>query len=103
MYEYMSEFKEMFIMDYTQWILYESNGAPRLNKVARAILFRYCPFASKTREKLKANPMYRELVERYEVRTGQKKHRLDNLCQKLRAQRKPVPAEIGREMEYLNM
>ena len=98
-----NSFKEMFIMDYTQWILYESNGAPRLNKVARAILFRYCPFASKTREKLKANPMYRELVERYEVHTGQKKHRMDILCQKLHALRKPVPAEIGREMEYLNM
>lgn len=98
-----NSFKEMFIMDYTQWILYESNGAPRLNKIARTILFHYCPFARETREKLKANPMYREIVERYEVHTGQKKHRLDNLCQKLRALRKPVPAEIGREMEYLNM
>ena len=98
-----NSFKEMFVMDYTQWILFESNGAPRLNRVARAILFNYCPFAKEVREKLKANPMYKEIVERYEVHTGQKKHRLDNLCQKLRTLGKPIPKEIEREAEYLNM
>lgn len=98
-----NSFKEMFVMDYTQWILFESNGAPRLNKVARAILFNYCPFAKEVREKLKANPMYKEIVERYEVHTGQKKHRLDNLCQKLRTLGKPIPPEIEHEAEYLNM
>ena len=98
-----NSFKEMFVMDYTQWILFESNGAPRLNRVARAILFNYCPFAKEVREKLKANPMYKEIVERYEMHTGQKKHRLDNLCQKLRTLGKPIPKEIEREAEYLNM
>ena len=98
-----NSFKEMFVMDYTQWILFESNGAPRLNRVARAILFNYCPFAKEVREKLKANPMYKDIVERYEVHTGKKKHRLDNLCQKLRTLGKPIPKEIEREAEYLNM
>ena len=90
-------------MDYMLWILYESNGAPRMNKVARLILFTYCPFSKDVREKLKANPMYKEIVERYDVRMGQKRHRMDNLCQKLRALGKRIPEEIEREAEFLNM
>lgn len=98
-----NSFKEMFIMDYMLWILYESNGAPRMNKVARLILFTYCPFSKDVREKLKANPMYKEIVERYDVRMGQKRHRMDNLCQKLRTLGKRIPEEIEREAEFLNM
>lgn len=98
-----NSFKEMFIMDYITWILYESNGAPRLNKVARTILFTYCPFTRAIREKLKANPMYREIAERYEMRMGQKRHRMDNLCQKLTVSGKGIPEEIEREKEFLYM
>lgn len=98
-----NSFKEMFIMDYTAWILYESNGAPRLNKVARGILFSYCAFSADIREKLKANPMYREIVERYDVHMGQKRHRMDNLCQKLTVLGKGIPEEIEKEKQFLYM
>lgn len=98
-----NSFKEMFIMDYIAWIQYESNGSPRLNKVARGILFTYCAFSTEIREKLKANPMYRELVERYDVHMGQKRHRMDNLCQKLNSMGKGIPEEIEREKEFLYM
>lgn len=98
-----NSFKEMFIMDYIMWILYESNGAPRLNKVARGILFNYCAFSADIREKLKANPMYRDIVERYDVHIGQKRHRMDNLCQKLTVLGKGIPEEIEREKEFLYM
>lgn len=98
-----NSFKEMFIMDYMLWILYESNGAPRMNKVARLILFTYCPFSKEVRERLKANPMYKEIVERYDVRMGQKRHRMDNLCQKLRSLGKAIPEEIEKEAQFLMM
>lgn len=98
-----NSFKEMFIMDYTTWILFESNGSPRMNKVARGILYSYCTFNAAIREKLKANPMYREISERYEIRMGQKRHRIENLCQKIRSTGKPVPEEIEKEKEFLYM
>lgn len=98
-----NSFKEMFLKDYALWILYESNGAPRLNKVARTIFFNNCPFTKPLREKLKANPLYRELADRYEIRMEQKRHRMDNICQKLRSQGKDIPEEIQREAQYLNM
>lgn len=98
-----NSFKEMFIMDYTMWVLFESNGSPRLNKVARTIMLNYCTFPSNIREKLKANPMYRELMERYDIHMEQKRHRMDNLCQKLTVLGKRIPEEIEREKQFLYM
>lgn len=98
-----NSFKEMFIMDYTAWMLYESNGSPRLNKVSRSILLTYCAFSVDIREKLKTNPMYREMIEKYDFHMAQKRHRMDNLCQKLTVLGKGVPEEIEKEKEFLYM
>lgn len=66
-------------------------------------MFNYCTFTRGIREKLKANPMYQELAERYEIRMGQKRHRVENICQKLRSTGKPIPEEIEKEREFLSM
>lgn len=97
-----NSFKEMFLRDYMVWILYESNGIPRLNKVARAILYTHCPFSFRIREKLQINPLYKEIAEKYNVRIGQKKHRMENLLQKLRNLGKPIPPEIQGEKLFLD-
>ncbi|MGN0483904.1 MAG: hypothetical protein ACI4HI_10170 [Lachnospiraceae bacterium] len=55
--------REVFIKDYTLWIQYESQGAPRLNKVVRRIMYRYCPFSKKIREKLSVYPAFTEAGE----------------------------------------
>jgi len=91
----------MFVKDYCVWVLYESSGSPRLNKVVRSILFTYCTFAKEIRDKLEINPMYKEMIARYYVKQGQKKHRMDNLIQKQRNSGKAVPDEILREQEFL--
>ena len=96
-----NSFKEMFIRDYEIWILYEGAGSPRLNKVARSILFDYCPFSKDIRDKLKANPLYKETMERYDVKLGQKIHHFDNVLQKLKNMGAKVPPEIQRQREYL--
>lgn len=96
-----NSFKEMFIRDYESWILYEGAGSPRLNKIARAILFDFCPFAKAVREKLKANPLYKEMMERYDVKLSQQIHHYDNLFQKLKNINAPVPEEIQNQREYL--
>lgn len=98
-----NSFKEMFVRDYCVWILFESNGAPRLNKISRSILFTYCTFSKEIREKLGANPMYKELMTRYDIKMAQKRHRMDNLIQKQHNLGKYLPDEIAREREFLNM
>lgn len=98
-----NSFKEMFIRDYESWIIYEGAGSPRLNKVARAILFTHCPFSREIRGKLKANPLYKETMDRYEIKLSQKVHHMDNLFQKLKNAGVEVPKEIAAQREFLLM
>ena len=70
--------KEMFIKDYELWIEHEALGLARVNKVARLILFTYCPFAKKYREKISAHPLFAEGVARYEREKLKKLKELNN-------------------------
>ncbi len=96
-----NNYKEMFVRDYITWILFEGTGSPRLNKVARNILFNYCPFSKPVRDKLKANPLYKEILDRYDVRTAQKLHHMDNLYQKIQKGGFPIPEEIAVQRRFL--
>ena len=96
-----NSFKEMFIRDYESWVLYEGAGSPRLNKIARAILFTYCPFAKGIRDTLKANPLYKETMERYDVKQGQRLHHYNNLFQKIKNTGAAIPPEIQAQKDFL--
>ncbi|MSS63130.1 cyclic nucleotide-binding domain-containing protein [Velocimicrobium porci] len=58
--------REVFVIDYEAWVKFESQGAIRLNKVARSILAMYCPFPKELREGLQNQPMFVAAFERYE-------------------------------------
>lgn len=96
-----NNFKEMFIMDYMTWILHEGNGSPRLNKVARQILFTYCPFIAETRQALAGNPIYKELSDRYDVQLKRRMHHMEMLIQKVRSSGHAVPEELEEENAYI--
>lgn len=96
-----NSFREMFIRDYVVWVQFESVGSPRLNKVVRTIMCSYIPFSKAIREKLKINPMYKDMMERYEVKQKAKVHRIDNLMKKVSNMGKTVPDEIVAQMDYL--
>lgn len=72
-----NNFREVFVRDYHSWIRYESKGSFRLNKVARDIIFRYCPFNKETRTLLRANPMYSAIFEKYEILKERKKRHVE--------------------------
>ena len=95
-----NNYKEMFVLDYMAWILYESTGSPRLNKVSRTILFNYCPFPKEIRNKLGTNPIYKDILDKYNIRNAQKVHRIEMVRQKLNA-RGLSPEEIEREYSFL--
>lgn len=98
-----NSFKELFVMDYITWITYEGKGAPHLNKVVRNIMFNYCPFSGKLRDELKTHPLYKDIIERYGLRTKQKLHHYDMLCGKLKKQGFPIPDEIQDQMDFLTL
>jgi hypothetical protein len=56
----------MFTKDYEVWVKYESQNSIRLNKVARGILYMYCPFAAEYRKKLEAQPIFNAASGRFE-------------------------------------
>lgn len=92
--------KELFIRDYITWIAHEGNGSPHLNKIAREILFTYCPFSAAIREKLSSHPLYSALIERHRLQTNQKVHHLDNVYTKVTRGGFEIPEELERQREF---
>ncbi len=98
-----NSFREMFVRDYIQWILYEGNASPRLNKVARKIFFTYCPFNTDICERLSANPMYADLLARHNLQRAQKRHQLEMLRKKLTYSGTAIPDTLEQEIAYYNL
>lgn len=68
-----NNYREVFVKDYQVWIKYEAKGSFRMNRVARGILFRYCPFVKEIRDSLKVSPMYQEMIQKYDIIIGREK------------------------------
>lgn len=98
-----NSFKNMFVQDYTDWVLYESNGASRLNKISKDILAAYCPFAIQYRSKLAQNPSYTSGIERYERIRRDKKKRADAMENTLIKNRGTITEDLQDYFNYLDM
>ncbi len=96
-----NSFREMFVRDYMTWVTFESAGSPRLNKIARGILFTYCPFRKEVRASLASNPLYKELSDKYEFKAKQHLHRYQLIEQKLKNSNTPLPSELKKEIKYI--
>lgn len=94
--------KEAFVMEYIVWVASESEGAPRLNKVSRNILFTHCPFPKEIRQKLSNNPIYAQALQRHNNKYEQLLHRENNLCQKISSTGKEVPEEFLQETTFFS-
>lgn len=98
-----NNYRTMFVSDYMTWLLYESAGSPRLNKFARNILFTYCPFKKEVREKIGANPLYKQAMERYTIANSKVLHRITLQYRKLENTPDGVPEEIQEYKDYLEL
>lgn len=94
--------KEAFVMEYIVWVVSESEGAPRLNKISRNILFAHCPFSKELRQKLSNNPIYAQALQRHNNKYEQLLHRENNLCQKITSNGKEVPEEFLQEITFFS-
>ena len=91
----------MFVQDYITYILYESNGSPRLNKVARQILFEYCPLDAEGMERLSKNPTYLEIIKQRQIRQEQQLQRYEGLEKKLLKETGSVPLSLKKEIDFV--
>ncbi|SFC37387.1 cyclic nucleotide-binding domain-containing protein [Butyrivibrio sp. YAB3001] len=99
--KYSNNYKNMFIADYLQYVKFESAGSPRLNKLAREILFTFCPFSKELREKIGDNPQYTELINHYSTRINNIAKPVLNAIAKLNKEQIPVPEILTKQIEHL--
>lgn len=95
--------KAVFVSDYMNYVVYESAGSLRLNKVSRDIIFRFCPFTKEIRDKLQtSSPAYQKLIERYDIKLAQKLRLMEIVYSKIEKAGAAVPAEIKHQREFLD-
>ena len=92
--------REIFTLDYEIWIKNESNGAMKLNKVARDMLATYCPFAAPIRQKLISQPMYEEAFTRDTRERGKRKKDLQLRIKGLETKGIKIPDEIRETLKF---
>lgn len=99
-----NDYKTVFIADYEKYIRNEPYGLPKLNKIAREILFKYCTFSQKFRDSRGSSPQYQQLMDRWNVTHSSKAHNVELVLRKIqRTNPDAVPPEIEEEFTYLNL
>ena len=96
-------YKNLFVMDYANWILSESKGSVKLNKVVRKIFSTYIPFRAEICTSLMTNNTFTECIQMYDLKKKQQLHRLRKLVQKFLAQGKTVPDVIENQIRLIDM
>lgn len=98
-----SNYREVFVRDYETWILYESLGSFRLNKVARRILATYCPLSREFRDRLKENPMVKDLFSGENRQFATKQKHLELVISQLERKGIEPPRELLDFRDFLHM
>ena len=100
-----NDYKNVFVAEYEKYIQNEAFGLPRLNKIAREILFRYCTLSKKFRKSLESNPQFQPLMVWWSVTQGAKVHSMDLLVRKVRRMKpeEELPKEIMEEVKFLKL
>ena len=69
--------RNRFALDYYEWVIFESEGVPKLNKVLRKIFYRSIPFPKKIRENISKLPLYDEIDRKFSIVTDREFKRLE--------------------------
>lgn len=92
--------REVFAIDYEQWIHYESVGAIKLNKIVRELMATYCPFSKSIREQLMKQPIFEEAMARYFREKLKKTKELEARYRYLQKEGVDIVEEIIETLEY---
>ena len=98
-----NSYSNVFASEYEMFLKAESEGLPRLNKVSREILFKYCTFSQAYRDKLLINPQYKPLIERWLAGRDDRVRTLELFSRRILTQTKELPEEVQIEAEYLKL
>ena len=86
--------REVFVIDYENWIKLESKGGLCLSKPVREILATYCPFSKDIREKASEQPLFRDAMARFVRERGKKLKEYDLKFRVWQKDKVEVPQQI---------
>jgi CRP-like cAMP-binding protein len=92
--------REIFVIDYEQWINYEAMGAIKLNKPVREMLSTYCPFSKEIREQVKLQPLFEEAMARYYREKQKKVREIEGRHRLLQKENIEIPQELLDTLSY---
>lgn len=95
--------RDVFVSDYNTWINYESKGLIRLNKVARGILFKYCPFSKPIRERLAKQPLLNPMVTQFDNMRAQQIKTMEALYARITKPGASTDQELMDNLQFYKM
>ena len=98
-----NSYSKVFAAEYEQFVKNESEGLPRLNKVSREILFKYCTFGRSYRDTLSINPQYKPLIDRWNIAHDEKQRTFELFTRRILGQIPELPEEMKVEEAYLKL
>ena len=93
--------KDVFAKDYADWVLREATGAMKLNRVARDILFTYCPLAPQIAEGLLAQNAYRDAARRYMIEKGKREKEINQVLHRFEKAGMDLPEEVEQTRRFV--
>ena len=96
--------RSRFVHDYGTWVMFESGGTQRLNKVSRKIMAKHIPFRKPYREKLLKLPGYIDLVNKSINIRRRKAREMEPRLKKYRqSNHEQLPQELLETFRFYNM
>lgn len=92
--------REVFVIDYRNWIKHESSGGMMLSKPVREIMATYCPFSKEIREGVSEQPMFKDAMARYNRENAKKQRELDLKFRVWEKDEVEIPPEVIATREF---
>lgn len=94
--------RSRFVNDYKNWIMFEKEGIPKLNKVARDLFIRHVPFKKERRQQLMSFPAFNGPLTRYDNVNARKKRELENRYFKYTKSGISMPEKLQHNLELFD-
>jgi len=95
--------RSRFVNDYKNWMFFEKEGVPKLNRVARDIFIRHVPFRKERRQSLATFPAFANPLTRYENVQMRKKKEMENRYHKYERSDKTLPPALQQNLDFFNI
>ena len=92
--------REVFVIDYENWIKHEAHGGLLLSKPVREIMATYCPFAKDIRDSIADQPLFRDAMARFNREIGKKTKEYDLKFRVWDKDKVDVPQEIVKTRDF---